>query len=477
MSPAPHRPTADPQEIIADLQRELAVCRAELDQRTAELSDALEQQTAAAEVLGVINSSPGDLAPVFDSMLDKALRLCGADFGNLLRYDGKLFHVASAVHGNREIGERNRGRAPFPPPPGGLLHPILQGEDVVYVEDLLHDPAYHSVAEIREMVDRGGYRSLLNVALRKDTALLGVIGIFRKESRPFGDKQIALLHNFAAQAVIAMENARLLTETREALERQTATAEVLGVINSSPGNLRPVFEAMLGQAIRLCEATFGHFRTYDGEGFPLAAVRGEPALVELHRQRFGHFVPGPHHPISRLVRGERLIHIPDTAADEAYRHDPTGRSLWRPAPVRCWPSRCARTMPCSATSMYIARWSDRLATSNRAAGKFRAQAVIAMENARLLTETREALEQQTATAEVLGVITVFQTAKLRRGVPDVPRDQANCREPPDYHDFTTSSVFKAPDQLPRYSRQMPLQTNCATFKRPTRAWPPSSSNA
>ena len=255
-------------------------------------------------------------------MLDKALRLCGADFGNLLRYDGKLFHVASAVHGNREIGERNRGRAPFPPPPGGLLHPILQGEDVVYVEDLLHDPAYHSVAEIREMVDRGGYRSLLNVALRKDTALLGVIGIFRKESRPFGDKQIALLHNFAAQAVIAMENARLLTETREALEQQTATAEVLGVINSSPGNLRPVFEAMLGQAIRLCEATFGHFRTYDGEGFPLAAVRGEPALVELHRQRFGHFVPGPHHPISRLVRGERLIHIPDTAADEAYRYDP-----------------------------------------------------------------------------------------------------------------------------------------------------------
>ena len=322
MSPAPHRPTADPQEIIADLQRELAVCRAELDQRTAELSDALEQQTAAAEVLGVINSSPGDLAPVFDSMLDKALRLCGADFSNLLRYDGKLFHVASAVHGNREIGERNRGRAPFPPPPGGLLHPILQGEDVVYVEDLLHDPAYHSVAEIREMVDRGGYRSLLNVALRKDTALLGVIGIFRKESRPFGEKQIALLHNFAAQAVIAMENARLLTETREALERQTATAEVLGVINSSPGNLRPVFEAMLGQAIRLCEATFGHFRTYDGEGFPLAAVRGEPALVELHRQRFGHFVPGPHNPISRLVRGERLIHIPDTAADEAYRYDP-----------------------------------------------------------------------------------------------------------------------------------------------------------
>ena len=248
MSPAPHRPTADRQEIIADLQRELAVCRAELDQRTAELSDALEQQTAAAEVLGVINSSPGDLAPVFDSMLDKALRLCGADFSNLLRYDGKLFHVASAVHGNREIGERNRGRAPFPPPPGGLLHPILQGEDVVYVEDLLHDPAYHSVAEIREMVDRGGYRSLLNVALRKDTALLGVIGIFRKESRPFGEKQIALLHNFAAQAVIGMENVRLLTETREALEQQTATAEVLGVINSSPGNLRLVFEAMLGQA-------------------------------------------------------------------------------------------------------------------------------------------------------------------------------------------------------------------------------------
>jgi hypothetical protein len=119
-----------------------------------------------------------------------------------------------------------------------------------------------------------------------------------------------------------MENVRLITEAREALEQQTATAEILQVIDSSPGDLAPVFGAMLGQAIRLCDATFGHLRIYDGEGFSLAAVHGDAALVELHLQRFRRFVPGPHHPISRLAKGERLIHIPDAAADEAYRDDP-----------------------------------------------------------------------------------------------------------------------------------------------------------
>src|SRR5215469_1735726 len=111
-------------------------------------------------------------------------------------------------------------------------------------------------------------------------------------------------------------------ERDAALAREAAIGEVLGVINSSPGELAPVFEAMLDKAMRLCNATYGHLRTYDGEGFPLAAVHGKPDLVELHQQRFRHFVPGPHNPISRLVRGERLIHIADAAADEAYDNDP-----------------------------------------------------------------------------------------------------------------------------------------------------------
>jgi transcriptional regulator with GAF, ATPase, and Fis domain len=190
MTVALDQAVADPQQTIAELRRQL-------DERTAERDEALAQHTATAEVLQAINSSPGNLTPVFEAMLEKALRLCNAAYGDLLSYDGELFHVAAIVHEDSRVGESYRRRPPFAPPPSGLLRSILNGEEIVYVEDL-QDLGYGPAPQFRELVDSGGYRSLLNVALRKEGTLLGVISILRKEVRPFSDKQIALLQNFAA---------------------------------------------------------------------------------------------------------------------------------------------------------------------------------------------------------------------------------------------------------------------------------------
>jgi GAF domain-containing protein len=297
-----------------------------------ETREALEQQTATAEVLGVINSSPGDLAPVFDAILEKALRFCDANFGDLSTFDGVGFR-STASRGYYPGPDRpshatprtrlvidaehrvipDRPSRPTPPTPGMAQYRLIHGEDVVHIPDITADEVYRSGNPgRRRLADEFGARTAVWVALRKENELRGMFFIYRQEVSPFSDKEIALLQNFAAQAVIAMENARLITETREALEQQTATAEVLQVINSSPGDLAPVFDAMLQKALSLCGAAFGQLVTFDGVVFRAAAWRGyEPGPSAT--------APSPGMALYQLLHGEQIIHIPDITADDVYR--------------------------------------------------------------------------------------------------------------------------------------------------------------
>jgi len=360
----------------------------------------LERQTATSEVLQVINSSPGDLAPVFDAILDKAHSLCGAAKGALVTYNGEHFQ-AIATRGLSEPSTELLS-APQNNPPGSPPDRMLRGEGLIHIPDFrtLDLPIPRALVQFDDV------RTALFTPLRKDSVLLGYITAYRLEVRPFTEKQIALLENFAAQAVIAIENARLITETREALEQQTATAEVLQVINSSPGNLAPVFEAMLEKGVRLSEAGFGVLCTFDGDRFTTVATYGVPPLYADHLSREPlSFAPGSG-PAS-ILAGQPFHTVLDFAADPlTLSGDPTRRAL-----VELGGARSGAAVPLRKESALVGiflvfrpevkPFSDKQIALLQ---NFAAQAVIAMENARLITETREALEQQIATAEVLQVI-------------------------------------------------------------------------
>jgi GAF domain-containing protein len=377
-----------------------------------ETREALEQQTATAEVLQVINSSPGDLGSVFDAILEKAVRLCEGAFGGLSTWDGERLHRTAWRGISPEVFEALGGREPFTPPPGSVAERLACGENVISTADATQDPGIENSPGVRALARVGGARSYVAVALRKDDRYLGNILIYRQEVRPFSDKQIALLQNFAAQAVIAMENARLLTETREALEQQTATAEVLQVINSSPGDLTSIFNAILAKAHALCGVAHGSLMIRDGAEFCYAAAHdadrhtaGERGWIEARVEQ-GRFRPPEGTPLWRVLQGERLVHLADAMADDSYHH--------APAYARVVDAAAARTVllvPLHKDDALLGVITAFRREVRPFSGKevallqnFAVQAVIAIENARLLTETREALEQQTATAEVLQVI-------------------------------------------------------------------------
>src|SRR5262245_21117693 len=270
------RPFSDKQIELLNNFAKQAVIAIENTRLLNELRESLQQQTATSEVLQVISSSPGELGPVFETMLGKATRICEANFGILYRFDGNVFRPLALQDAVPAFGEYLR-RNPPRPDPRNALGRLFETKQFVHISDLAAEPAYAEREPARvATVEIAKARTYLAVPLLKDDELLGAIAIYRQEVRPFTDKQIELVTNFAAQAVIAIENARLLNELRESLQQQTATADVLQVVSSSPGELEPVFKAMLENAVRICEASFGNLLLYEGDVFRHVALHNAP---------------------------------------------------------------------------------------------------------------------------------------------------------------------------------------------------------
>ena len=374
----------------------------ELRQRTNDLSESLEQQTATSEVLQVISSSPGELEPVFHAMLANAVRICEAKFGVLFRYHGSDFYAAAWVGVPPAYEESLRQRGSFHPDADAPLGRLLQTKELVHTADELAEPNSPSPA-----AKFGGARSLIAVPMRKENELVGAFVIYRTEVRPFTDKQIALVKNFAAQAVIAIENTWLLKELRqrtddlsESLQQQTATADVLKVISSSPGDLTPVFDSILVNATRICEANFANLVLVDGDELRVGATHGAPAaFAELVKP--GSTIPRTT-PVSRVIETKRPVHIADVQADETYRNTRLAKQAG---------ARTTLGVPMLKDyqiigAILIYRQEVRPFTDKQIeiVTNFAAQAVIAIENTRLLNELRQSLQQQTATSDVLKVI-------------------------------------------------------------------------
>ena len=384
----------------ARLLNELRQRTDDLTLRTTDLTEALEQQTATSEVLQVISSSPGDLQPIFATMLEKAVHICDATFGDVFNLEGGAVSLVASQNTPSAFAEVLRHSTG---PASEMGHRVMAAKSPVHIADLAADQDYveRRSSRIVAAVELGGTRTVLAVPMLKGTELIGAFILNRKEVRPFTDKQIALVQGFAAQAVIAIENARLLKELRqrttdltEALEQQTATSEVLHVISSSPNDLDPVFQTMLANATRLCEANFGTLYLYEGDGrFRVVAMHNPPPAFAELRRREPVTRPGP---LVQLAATKRLLHTLDATEHPAYKQrDPDLVRF-----VELTGVRTVLAMPMLKNdeligAIVVYRKEVRPFTEKQIelVTNFAAQAVIAIENARLLKELRERTDQ------------------------------------------------------------------------------------
>jgi signal transduction histidine kinase/putative methionine-R-sulfoxide reductase with GAF domain len=382
-------PFTDRQIALLESFAAQAVIAIENTRLLTEQREALEQQTATAEVLQVINASPGDLGPVFDAILEKAHRLCDITQGSLELYDGQNFR-AVATHGLPD-SFADQLRQGYPASDNPATRPLIEGRPYSQILDVTQ----HEFPFVRA---RGSARTLLCVALRRDDKLLGMIACAPGEVRPFTDKQIALLESFAAQAVIARENARLLAEQREALEQQTATAEVLQVINASPGDLTPVFDIILDKAQRVCGVDHAALELYDGECMRAISVHG---ASDRFAQTLRHGYRASQSPASQaLLEGRPFVEIADASQVDhvAFRTAAAVDGV-----------RTVLFVPLRRDTLFLGMIASARRQIQPFSAKdiallqnFAAQAVIAIENARLLSEIRQRQEELRVTFENMG---------------------------------------------------------------------------
>jgi GAF domain-containing protein/CheY-like chemotaxis protein len=381
-------------------------------QRTRELSESLERQTATSEVLEVISSSPTQVQPVFEAMVARAAQLCQAHFSAVARFDNGLLHLVALNNLSAKESEAFHSLFPRPPARSFVMGRAFVDGHPVQLEDVAAELDYDS--RTREVLQRTlKYRTFMAVPILKDGNPIGVIGCARREVRPFSSAQIGLVKTFADQAVIAIENVRLFEaeqhrtrELTEALAQQTATSEVLKVISSSPGELDPVFDAMLANAVRICEATFGVLFRFEDDAWRAAAMFGVPPAFAEYWNR-GPQRPGPRTALGRVVETRQTVHIADVTTEPAYVE---GEPVFVAA-VNLGRFRTILNVPMLRDNELVGcfaiyRQEVRPFTDKQIelVTNFAAQAVIAIENTRLLSELRESLQQQTATADVLKVI-------------------------------------------------------------------------